>query len=61
MMIDCRASGDPEPVAIIIGPDGKSLPKNEFVLEEFGTYRCEAFSKLGNDSLNITVNPAKGY
>ena len=59
MMIDCEASGNPKPVVIIIGPDGKSVPKNEFLLKEYGTYRCEASNELGNDSLNITVNP--GY
>ena len=60
IMIDCKASGNPKPDVIIIGPDGKSLPKNEFMLKEFGTYRCEASNKLGNDSLNITVSQAKG-
>ena len=57
--IDCKASGKPDPVINIIGPDGNSL-KREFVLKKFGTYRCEARSRLGNDSLNITVSLAKG-
>ncbi|CAB4012301.1 hemicentin-1-like [Paramuricea clavata] len=58
--ITCEASGDPEPDVNLIGPDGIGLPIKGFVLKEFGTYRCEAFSRLGNDSRNITVSQATG-
>ncbi|CAB4029511.1 neural cell adhesion molecule 2-like [Paramuricea clavata] len=56
--ITCEASGDPEPDVNLIGPGGIGLPIKGFVLKEFGTYRCEAFSRLGNDSRNITVSQA---
>lgn len=60
MRIVCEASGDPKPDVRIIDPDGKRLAGNEFKLEKFGTYKCQASSRLGNDSLNITVSEAKG-
>ena len=60
MTIVCEASGDPKPNIRIIDPDGKRLTGNEFNLEKFGTYKCQASSRLGNDSLNITVSEAKG-
>ncbi|XP_028401488.1 contactin-1a-like [Dendronephthya gigantea] len=57
--IDCTASGDPKPDVRIVGPNGEALaPEKEFVLKDFGIYRCEAKSSLGNDSLNITVGRA---
>lgn len=58
--IDCKASGNPAPNINITGPDGKPRPKDGFVLSEFGIYRCEASSPLGNDSLNITISQMKG-
>ena len=59
--IVCKASGDPNPDVRLIDPDGKHFdPRNVFELMKFGIYQCQASSKLGNDSLNITVSQAKG-
>ncbi|XP_046852653.1 cell adhesion molecule 2-like isoform X2 [Xenia sp. Carnegie-2017] len=56
--LGCEASGNPKPKIRITGPNKESL-NNEFILQRFGVYICEANNTLGSDKRNISVSLAE--